>query len=92
MKDAAGISYRGGWTMLPAGTPYEMQLVHDHIQRLVSQYGDIDLRLNGADWVVKRPSGEPPNRCSMCGVGLGKLVYTRSLRNLCPSCAKHSLR
>jgi hypothetical protein len=90
MKGMAMLSYPGGLTMLPAETPYDLQLLDDQVVSVVGQSGQAQLKLNGRQWFVKKIA-DPRDVCVACHLPLRTISYSRQTRMLCPSCAKREV-
>jgi hypothetical protein len=93
MKGMAMLSYAGGLTMLPAETPYDLQLLDDIVGSVVRRSGDLQLGLNGKQWLVKKiDDAEHAGICVACHLPLRGILYSRQTRMLCPSCARREVR
>ena len=88
MKGIARISYRDGLLLLPAKTPYELEIMSEHVNYFVRREGKVQLRLNGRDWLVKMANGEVLGSCMHCREPLRKVSYAKRERVLCASCAR----
>jgi len=92
MKGMAMLSYRGGLTMLPADTPYDLQLLDDQLGSIVRRTGRAQLELNGRQWVVtKAANWEGASSCVTCHLRLRGILYSRRKMTLCPNCARREV-
>jgi hypothetical protein len=69
--------------VLPAGNPYERQLLAEYVRCLARRRGTVRVRLGGREWLVAwRPRG---SACDACGA---QTLHLRSeARDWCPHCA-----
>ena len=92
MKGMAMLLYPGGLTMLPAETPYDLQLVSELVGSVVRRSGEVQLGLNGKQWVVKKiDDAEHSGVCVACHLPLRGILYSRQARMLCPKCARREV-
>jgi len=79
-------SSRGGMVM-SAHSPYDRQLLREHVERLVSPTGTLRLGLDGNEWIVTRLAGGS-RRCHQCTEPLKRLGCRRedSSTTLCIAC------
>jgi hypothetical protein len=90
MHRTAHISFAGGGLVLPAHTPYERQLVFEHVEASARHYGQIGLSANGRHWRISRASAHR-NLCARCFRSLHDLTYRGNGQNLCGQCVRRSL-
>jgi hypothetical protein len=66
----AHVSFRGGGLFLPARTPYDRQLLAEHVAARVRCSGQVQVLLEDQRWLVSRSSPRGSARCGRCGVAL----------------------
>lgn len=90
MKDMAHISFEGGGLIVPARTPYERQLLIEHLEVATNRHGHVRLDINRQRWTVSvnGGAGEP---CTICARSPDHLTYRRDARSLCRHCARSAL-
>ena len=91
MKGVARISFDGGGLFLPAKTPYEREVLFEHVDRYAKRHGRVCVELNRREWNVS-VSNSQPGRCTACERPLDHLTYALGGRSLCLSCARRELR
>jgi hypothetical protein len=62
----AHITYAGGGLVLPAHTPYDRQLLREHVLNRVRREEKVRITVGGMSWVVERPSKDHPIGCDGC--------------------------
>jgi hypothetical protein len=82
---AARISVRDGVVLLPAASPYEWQLLCEHVVAAARQRGSVCLRVGRVECVV-HCDGAAGRRCSGCA-RLPRVTFRVAWRELCPDCA-----
>ncbi len=93
MKGVARISFQGGALFVPVKTPYERELLFEHVALYTKRHGHILLELNRRHWTVRRVlAAEQPQLCSGCGKRLDYLSYALGARAFCGACARRDLR
>jgi hypothetical protein len=65
VKDIAHISFAGGGFITPAQTPYERQLLVEHIEVSTKRHGCIHLEFNRRHWTIRMNKG-PGAVCASC--------------------------
>lgn len=84
------LSFGGIRVSLPCTTPYEAQLVSDHLQAATRRHGRVELRLGDRAWVVAAQGEACGEQCRSCH-DIDQPVLFGSL--LCAPCsARHLLR
>jgi len=88
MRGLARISLDGGGTLvMDADTPYEWELLFDHLDRYANLHGNVSVQLNRHGWSVRISTSQPPN-CNACGHPPRALIYALGRRVFCPRCAR----
>ena len=90
MQDSAHISFAGGGLILPAHTPYERQLVFEHIEASAKQHQHVALSAAGRHWTINLDAArdEP---CAQCFRSMHRLAYRTDGRNVCGRCVRRAL-
>ena len=65
VSDVAHMQFSGGGLVMPADSPYDRQLLREHVQTLIQPGSPLQLRLRGNEWTVTRLSGVDPC-CTAC--------------------------
>ncbi len=91
MKGVARIAFPGGALFIPVKTPYERELLFEHVALYAKRHGRVRVELNRKECVVS-VSLEPVQRCSLCQRRLDSLTYALGGRSLCGQCARRDLR
>jgi len=86
---AAWISAPDGVVVLPAASPYEWQLLCEHVVAAARQRGSVRLRVGGNECVV-HCDGAAGRRCSGCTRPL-RMTFRVAWRELCLDCARDFL-
>ncbi len=63
---SAQVTFAHGGLVLPAGTPYDRQLVRDHIVNTARRAGGARIVVAGDTWVVESPGQEAGRDCKNC--------------------------
>ncbi len=91
MRGIAHISFQGGGLIVPAHTPYERQLLFEHVELFTKRRGGVRLSLNGRLWTICVKAGSR-EVCAVCPRLLDTLTYQLDGLTLCARCARHALR
>jgi hypothetical protein len=91
MKGVARISFLGGALFVPVKTPYERELLFEHLALYAKLHGQVRLELNRREWTVRRTDVHS-GQCGSCGRGLESLAYALGSRSLCSNCARRDIR
>jgi hypothetical protein len=91
MKGVARISFHGGGLLLPAKTPYERELLFEHITDCTKRHGQVRLEFNRREWFV-RLNTSPADVCTACRQPLEKVTYTIGEHRLCGQCIRRHIR
>jgi hypothetical protein len=91
MKGVAHISFEGGGSFLPAQTPYERELLIEHVEVSARGRGSVGLDLNGRRWTVSSKNGHG-EACASCDRWPEKLTFRFDGQTLCGQCARRVLQ
>lgn len=91
MKHVAHISFEGGGTILPARTPYDHQLLMEHLEVSTRRHGAIRLELRHRQWSITVNDG-PAEPCTTCTLPADNVTYRFEALSLCRPCASDALR
>jgi hypothetical protein len=91
MRGIARIVFQHGGLILPSKTPYDRQLVLEHVAQYAKRHGLVRLSINRAEWTVA-VADVHTDACAVCREQADNLVYTRGGRRLCHPCACRELR
>jgi hypothetical protein len=89
MNHVVLIAFRGGGTVLPYRTPYDRELVFDHVAQCAKRYGDVQMELGSHHWTVSA-NGNVGVACSGCGQ-THAVSYANGPYVLCHPCARRQL-
>jgi hypothetical protein len=90
MRSVAHISFEGGGLIVPAQTPYERELLFEHLEISAKRHGCVRLDVNRAHWTISLRDGDQ-EACALCRRGLGSLIYRFEDQTLCGQCARRAL-
>ena len=94
MSYASNVAHVEGGTgtlVLPAHSPYDRQMLREHVEKLAGRVPTLTLGVHGVRWTVSRgPSAD--SRCTTCTQFLGTLSCSRGGDAVasCIECAMHS--
>jgi hypothetical protein len=91
MMGVAHISFAGGGLIVPAQTPYERELLIEHIEASAKARGSIGLDLDGRQWTVSSKDGRHEG-CASCDRWPGDLTFRFEGRTFCARCAGRILQ
>ena len=92
MKGVAHISFERGGLILPTLTPYQREVLVDHVEQSAQRHGSIDLDLDDRQWTIGLRNIRR-EVCTSCDVlPQGTLTYVVEGRTLCRRCARRVLR
>ena len=74
MNDIAYVSFHGGGLILSARTPYERQLLVEHLETSTRRYGRVRLKMNHGHWVISVNDGAG-RVCAACSQWPSSLGY-----------------
>ena len=90
MKGIAHVSFHGGGLIVPVHTPYDRQLLFEHVEASAKRHGDVRLDWRHQHWTVSLGNGQR-KVCAACRRSLHKLLtYRCDGRILCAWCARKS--
>ena len=89
MTAIATIAFRGGGVVLPYRSPYDQEVLFEHVTQCAKRYGDIRLELAGKHFTVK-PRASDAALCALCSQP-AQLTYVTGAQVLCPTCARRLL-
>jgi hypothetical protein len=88
MKGIAHVSFQGGGLIVPAHTPYERELLFEHVEASAKQRGGVRLDWRHQQWTVRVSNGQR-EVCAACRRALNNLMtYRFDGRILCAWCAR----
>lgn len=90
MKDVAHISFEGGGLIMPAHTPYERQMLIEHLEVSAKRHGRIRLDMNRRRWTISMNNGAG-EVCTSCTRSRNDLTYRFDGQSLCRHCARRAL-
>ena len=90
MKDVAHISFEGGRLIIPVHTPYERQMLIEHLEVSTKRHGRIRLDINRRRWTVSMNNGTG-EVCTSCTRWPDNLTYRSDGQSLCRHCARRAL-
>jgi len=67
MTGIAHVSFAGGGIFLPARSPYDRQMLQEHIADRVRMKGQVQVLLDDRRWLVHRRHGPVTTGCASCG-------------------------
>ncbi len=74
MRDIAYLSVTGGGLIVPLHTPYERELLVEHVEASTKRYGRVRLALNRRGWTISVNKGTG-NVCALCSQWPENLTY-----------------
>ena len=89
MKGVAHISFEGGGLIVPAQTPYEREMLFEHVEVSTKRYGRVWLDVNRGHWTISLRNGDR-EACASCSRWLN-LIYRFDGQTLCGQCARRAL-
>jgi hypothetical protein len=85
--EIARIRMDGGALLLPARTPYEREVVLDHVRHRLRSHGFVHLEMNGWSRRIERVSASGGALCAACAQRIGGLACRLGAQMLCVDCA-----
>ena len=79
----AHISFVGGGVFLPARSPYDRQLLAEHVGERVQAKGQVQVLMGDRRWIVRRNRGALVARCTRCGMPAATACYSRGCEEVC---------
>jgi hypothetical protein len=88
-RGIAHVSFAGGGTFLPARSPYDRQLLAEHVSERVRTKGQVQVLMGDHLWMVLRNRSAAGTRCPRCGVAVTAACYFRGCGDVgyCITCA-----
>jgi len=85
----AHVSFRGGSMFLPARTPYDRQVLVEHVAAHVRAKGQVQVLVDAQRWMVQFLCNPLPVSCSHCAASLDSawLSPAGGGREYCAKCA-----
>jgi hypothetical protein len=77
VSDIAQVQCARGGLVLPACSPYDRQLLREHVEKLVAPCGSLQLGLDGNEWTITRLR-EELSSCTGCSQPLRLLRCRRT--------------
>lgn len=77
MKNVAHISFKGGGLILPAQTPYDRELLIEHVEASTKRHGSIRLEVNRHYWTISVTDALRAV-CAACSQWPKRLNYPRA--------------
>jgi hydroxyethylthiazole kinase-like sugar kinase family protein len=74
-RGIAHVSFGGGGIVLPARSPYERQLLAEHVQSRVRANGEVQVVIDDQRWMVRRRPRSGLAECSQCGCAVNSACY-----------------
>ena len=74
MKDVAHISFEGGGLIVPVHTPYERELLVEHVEASTKRLGSVQLEVNRRHWTISMNNGLGAV-CAACSQWPDNLTY-----------------
>ncbi|MDX2170428.1 MAG: hypothetical protein SF182_25375 [Deltaproteobacteria bacterium] len=81
----------GAALVLPAGTPYERELVAEHLHGVARRRGAVRMRLGAQHWLLVWSRQSCASRCAACGGRQRGLCVRLAARDCCARCALDAL-
>jgi hypothetical protein len=91
VKGVARISFQGGALFVPAKTPYEREVLFEHLDLYAKRHGTIRVELDRREWTVRQTEKEQVV-CAACGHRVDALAWALGGRSLCGVCGKRDVR
>lgn len=91
MSHAAYVAHvqgESGTFVVPAHSPYDRQMLREHVERLAGRAATLTLGMHGTRWIITRPT-PADSRCTTCTQFLGRLRCSRrhDAAAMCIDCA-----
>ena len=74
-RGIAHVSFAGGGFFLPARSPYDRQLLAEHVQSRVRAKGKVQVLIDDQRWMVRRRGSSGLADCSQCGGAVNSACY-----------------
>jgi hypothetical protein len=85
----AHITFMGGGLLVPARTPYDWQILREHVLNRARHVDQLQVRVGRRTWLVERPSEQRSFVCGLCKrqLSAAALHAPRSKSAYCVACA-----
>ncbi len=85
----AHLTYHGGGLLIPARTPYERQVLREHVLACARHQAHLRVKVGRQLWTIERPTAERPHICVDCDRQLTVAALFRATdpRAHCVRCA-----
>jgi hypothetical protein len=89
----AHVSFSGGGMFLPARSPYDRQVLAEHVVSRVRANGQVQVLIDDQRWMVHQRRSARSACCSQCGYGVDSACYLVSASGslYCVTCAFRDL-
>lgn len=93
MRGIAHVSFSGGGMFLPARSPYDRQVLAEHVMSRVRTKGQVQVLIDNQRWMVYQRRGVRGVCCSQCGRAVDSACYLISANGTlyCVTCAFRDL-
>ncbi len=88
MPGVAHISFPGGGLVLPVRSPYDRQMLVEHVVDRVRSKGQIQVILDNRRWAVRLRDSTSAVSCSRCGYSVDAACYTAGNTNKAAHCVR----
>jgi len=87
--ERAHLTFAGGGLMLPAHTPYDRQMVREHVLNYARHVEHLQVHVGRITWIVERPDDGHPFVCQRCmrHLTVAALHAPPALTTYCVACA-----
>jgi hypothetical protein len=85
--EIARIHMDGGALLLPARTPYEREVVFDHVRHRLRLHGSVQLEMNGRRCRIELVAASAGACCAGCGGRISRFACKLGAQMLCVDCA-----
>ena len=90
MNGVARIAAHDGGIVLPLRTPYDRQVLFEHVAHYAKRHGRVRLEFDRKQWSVSHATEHSP-LCVGCNERPDKLAYSYGDRVFCHPCARRGL-
>jgi len=90
MHRTAHITFTGGGLILPAHTPYDRQIIFEHVEAAAKHHELLGLRANGHYWSISHNTARL-ELCAPCSRGVHALAYRSNGQNFCGRCVRRTV-
>lgn len=75
-KGIAHVSFAGGGVFVPARSPYDRQILVEHVADRVRAQGHVQVLVDDQRWLVRLSRGPSVDCCCSCGYSLDAACYS----------------